>query len=190
MNLDWLKVGIAPLKDLIDFLYKKSQTNDVQKKQVIMELTNNLNVFKNGFINEVAYDSLIDLLTNDAIQQAVKVNFLFHKLKSGTIDTIHILDDRNKKYIGWTAERLIDKIDEKIVELKNIKKMNNGSVKEVKNNISLMMSNLYYRMKLLADFIRDGHIEINQEAEDLPEGFTVSEPQKAIQENVKKYDVF
>ena len=185
MNLDWLKLSIAPLKDLIDFLYKKSLTNDVQKKQVIMELTNNLNVFKNGFINEVAYDSLIDLLTNDAIQQAVKVNFLFHKLKAGTIDNIHVIDDRNKKYVGWTAEKLIDKIDEKIVELKNIKKMNNGSVKEVKNNVSLMMSNLYYRMKLLADFIRDGHIELNQDAEELPEGFTTSEPQKAIQGNVK-----
>lgn len=154
MNLEWLKAGIAPLKDLIDFLYKKSQTNDVQKKQVIMELRNNLNVFKNGFINEVAYDTLIDLLSNDAIQQAVKSNFAFNKLKAGTIATTDIFDDRNKKYGGWTVDRLIDKIDEKIVELKNIKRMNNGSVKDVKNNISLMMSNLYYRMKLLADFIK------------------------------------
>jgi len=51
---------------------------------------------------------------------------------------------------------LIDKIDEKIVELKNIKKMNNNTVKEVKNNITLMMSNLYFRMKLMADFIQSG----------------------------------
>jgi archaellum component FlaC len=48
----------------------------------------------------------------------------------------------------------MDKIDEKIEELKNIKKMNKGTVENVKNNISLMMSNLYYRMKLMADFIR------------------------------------
>ena len=65
-----------------------------------------------------------------------------------------IYDERNKKYAGWTAEKLIDKIDEKIVELRNIKKMNQGSVKDVRNNISLMMSNLYFRMKLLADFIQ------------------------------------
>ncbi|MEJ7768982.1 MAG: hypothetical protein WKF89_14290, partial [Chitinophagaceae bacterium] len=137
-----------------DFLYKKSQTNDVQKKQVIMELRNNLNVFKNGIINKCGYDCMIDLMSNDAIQQAVKANFLFSKLKDGDIEAIHILNDRNKKYLGWTAEKLTDKIDEKIVELKNIKKMNNGSVKDLKNNISLMMSNLYYRMKLLADFIK------------------------------------
>ena len=152
--MDWLKNGIAPLKDLIDFLYKKSQTNDVIKKQVIMELRNNLNVFKNGYLNDVAYDQMIDLLSNDSFQQAIKSNFTFAKLKSGTIPADKIYNDRNKKYTGWTAERLLDKIDEKIVELKNIKKMNNGSVREVKNNITLMMSNLYYRMKLLADFIQ------------------------------------
>jgi hypothetical protein len=151
--MEWLNAGIGPLKDLVAFLQKKAKTNDVQKKQLIMELRNNLNVFKNGFINEVSYDSIIDLLSNDAIQQAIRKNFSFKRLKAGTISAGLIRDDRNKKYIGWTAEKLTDKIDEKIVELKNLKKMNNGSVKQVKNNISLMMSNLYFRMILLADFI-------------------------------------
>jgi hypothetical protein len=154
MNMEWLKSGIAPLKDLLDFLYRKSQTNDVIKKQVIMELRNNLNVFKNGYLNEVAYDTMIDLLSNESIQEAIRSNFKFNKLKPGRISDEQIYNDRNKKYSGWTAERLIEKIDEKIVELKNIKKMNNGSVKEVRNNVTLMLSNLYYRMKLLADFIQ------------------------------------
>jgi len=154
--MEWLNSSIAPLKELLAFLYKKSKTNDVHKKQVIMELRNNLNVFKNGFLNNAPYDTLIDLLANEAIQGAIKENFSFKKLRPGTIPSSHIYDDRNKKYTGWTAERLIDKIDEKIVELKNIKKMNNSSVKDVKNNISLMMSNLYFRMKLMADFIQSG----------------------------------
>ncbi|HMH32291.1 MAG TPA: hypothetical protein VK543_04630 [Puia sp.] len=153
--MEWLNTGIGPLKDLVAFLHKKTKTNDIQKKQLIMELRNNLNVFKNGFINEVSYDSIIDLLSNEAVQQAVRKNFPFKRLKTGTISARLIKDDRNKKYIGWTAEKLTDKIDEKIVELKNLKKMNNGSVMQVKNNISLMMSNLYFRMKLLADFITD-----------------------------------
>lgn len=156
MNLDWLKSGITPLQGLIGFLQKKSETNDVQKKQLLMELRNNLNIFSNGFKNDVSFDKLIDLLSNEAIQQAIKNNFSFSKLRSGKIDAKHIYNDRNKKYIGWTAEQLIDKIDEKIVELKNIKKMN-GSVEKAKNNIPLMVSNLYYRMKLLADFIRAGN---------------------------------
>lgn len=154
MNPDWLKSGITPLDNLIAFLYKQSKTNDVLKKQVLMELRNNLNIFKNAYLNEVSHDIVIDLLSNDAIQEAVKNNFNFKKLKAGGIEPYHVFDDRNKKYIGWTAEKIIDKIDEKIAELKLLKKMNKGSVEKLKNNIPLMISNLFYRMKLLADFIK------------------------------------
>ena len=154
MNLDWLKTGIGPLKDLVTFLNKESKTNDVLKKQVIRELRDNLNIFSNAYKNSNPPDVMIDLLSNEAIKEAIKNNFKFKKIKDGTIEPYHVFDERNKKYIGWDAEKLIDKIDEKIQELKNIKKMNGNSVEKVKNNISLMLSNLYYRMKLLADFIK------------------------------------
>lgn len=151
--MEWLKSGITPLRDLIAFLNKKAQTNNIHKKQLIKELRNNLNVFSNGFLNNSSYDTIIDLLGNDAFQDAVKNNFTFKKLKSGKIEMHHVHDERNKKYIGWNAEKLADKIDEKITELRNIKRLNSGTVKEIKNNVALMMSNLYFRMKLLADFI-------------------------------------
>jgi hypothetical protein len=154
MQLEWLKTGIGPLKDLLTFLSKEGKTNDILKKQVIRELRNNLNIFHNAYLNNVSPDTMIELLGNEAIIDAVKNNFKFKKLKAGSIEPYHVFDDRNKKYIGWDAEKLVDKIDEKIEELKNIKKMNKGSVEDVKNNISLMLSNLYYRMKLLADFIK------------------------------------
>lgn len=154
MSLEWLKTGIGPLKDVITFLTHEGKTNDILKKQVIRELRNNLNIFHNAFMNEVAADVMIDMLSNETIKKAVEENFKFKKLKPGSIEPYHVFDDRNKKYIGWDADKLVDKIDEKIEELKNIKKMNDGSVKTVKNNISLMLSNLYYRMKLLADFIK------------------------------------
>ncbi|HVY75465.1 MAG TPA: hypothetical protein VG890_11580 [Puia sp.] len=152
--MEWFNSGIAPVKDLLSFLYKKSQTNDINKKQLIIELRDNLNVFKNGFMNQTPYDQMIDLLQHSAYQSAIRENFAFKKLRAGLIRAEIIYDERNKKYAGWTAEKLMDKIDEKIVELKNIKKMNNDSVKAVKNNISLMMSNLYFRIKLMADFIK------------------------------------
>jgi hypothetical protein len=154
MTLDWLKTGIGPLKDILTFLNKEGKTNDVLKKQVLRELRNNLNIFHNAFLNNVSPDVMIDMLSNEAITLAIKDNFRFKKLKAGKIEPYHVFDDRNKKYIGWECDRLVDKIDEKIEELRNIKKMNGNSVEKVKNNISLMLSNLYYRMKLLADFIR------------------------------------
>jgi hypothetical protein len=154
MNLDWLKTGIGPLKDLLTFLSKEGKTNDVLKRQIIRELRNNLNIFHNAYMNAVSADVMIDLLSNKAIEEGVKNNFKCKKLKPGSIEPYHVEDERNKKYIGWDAEKLVDKIDEKIEELKNIKKMNGGSVEKAQNNISLMLSNLYYRMKLLADFIK------------------------------------
>jgi hypothetical protein len=154
MEWEWLKAGMGPLKDLVSFLNKEGKTNDVLKKQVIRELRNNLNIFHNGFLNNVSQDVIIEMLSNEAIKEAIKENFKFKKLKPGTIEPYHIYDERNKRYTGWEAEKLVDKIDEKIEELKNIRKMNGGSVTGVKNNVSLMLSNLYYRMKLLADFIR------------------------------------
>lgn len=154
MQLEWLKTGITPLKDLLTFLNKEGKTNDVLKKQVIRELRNNLNIFHNAFLNNVSPDVMIDMLANESIKKAIDGNFKFKKLKAGSIEPYHVFDDRNKKYTGWDAEKLIEKIDEKIEELKNIKKMNGNSTERVKNNISLMLSNLYYRMKLLADFIK------------------------------------
>ncbi len=152
--MEWLNSSLAPLKELLAFLYKKSKTNDVHKKQVLIELRDNLNVFKNGFLNQSPYDTIIELLSRDSIQAAIKENFSFRKLRHGTLPASAIYEERNKKYVGWTAEKLVDKIDEKIVELKNIKKMNGGTVQNARNNISLMISNLYFRMKLLADFIQ------------------------------------
>jgi len=154
MEWEWLKTGIGPLKDLLSFLSKESKTSDVLKKQVIRELRNNLNIFQNGYQNKVKPDVMVDLLSNEAIKDAIKENFKFKKLKPGSIEPYHIFDDRNKKYIGWDCEKLIDKIDEKIEEIRNIKKMNGNTLDKVTNNVSLMLSNLYYRMKLLADFIR------------------------------------
>src|SRR5688572_1088636 len=118
MQLEWLKTGIAPLKDILTFLNKEGRTNDILKKQVIRELRNNLNIFHNAYLNKVAADIMIDMLGNDAIKEAIKNNFKFKKIKAGNIEPYHVYDDRNKKYIGWDVERLIDKIDEKIEELK------------------------------------------------------------------------
>src|SRR5688572_38528 len=118
MEWEWLKTGIGPLKDLVTFLNKESRTSDVVKKQVIRELQNNLNIFHNGFLNNISQDVLIDMLSNEAIKDAIKQNFKFKKLKIGRVEPYHIDEDRNKKYVGWNAEKLVDKIDEKIEELR------------------------------------------------------------------------
>ena len=153
LSWNWLSSTVSPLQSLIGFLQKQSKTNDVQKKQVIMELRDNLNLFKEAYENPISYDRLVDLLSNDAYRNAVKENFNFKKIKSGNIKKLHIKDERNMRYIDWTAEKLMDKIDEKIQALKNVKKLNGGKLEKDSQRVSLKISNLYFRMKLMADFI-------------------------------------
>lgn len=152
--MEWLKAGLGPLEKLISFLQAKSVTNDVQKKQVLRELQHNLNVFKNGYLNGFPEDTLIGNLTNEAYKSAITANFKFNKLRAGKIEPYHILDERNRRYQGWTIEQLFDKIDEKIEELRTLQRMNGGSVNNLRNNTALMLSNLYFRLKLAADFIQ------------------------------------
>ncbi|MGL6268512.1 MAG: hypothetical protein ACRC2O_11340 [Chitinophagaceae bacterium] len=153
LTWNWLSSTVSPLQSLIGFLQKQSKTNDVQKKQVIMELRDNLNLFKEAYEKPITYDRLVELLSNDAYRNAVKENFNFKKVKSGNIKKQHIKDERNMRYIDWTAEKLMDKIDEKIQALKNVKKLNSGKLEKDSQRVSLKISNLYFRMKLMADFI-------------------------------------
>lgn len=152
--MEWLKAGLGPLEKLISFLQLKSDTTDIHKKELLRELRLNLSVFRNGYLNKFPDDTIISNLSNEAIRAAIKVNFKFTKLKAGKIEPYHILDERNRRYQGWTIAMLFDKIDEKIEEIRTIQKMNGGTVHKVKNNMSLMLSNLFFRLKLAADFIQ------------------------------------
>lgn len=152
--MEWLKAGLGPLEKLISFLQQKSDTTDIHKKELLRELRLNLSVFRNGYLNKFPDDTIISNLSNEAIRAAIKVNFKLTKLKAGKIEPYHILDERNRRYQGWTIAMLFDKIDEKIEEIRTIQKMNGGTVHKVKNNMSLMLSNLYFRLKLAADFIQ------------------------------------
>lgn len=152
--MEWLKMGLGPLEKLISFLQAKSVTNDVQKKQVLRELQHNLNVFKNGYLNHFSEDTMIGHLANEAYKSAISSNFKFSKLRAGKIEPYHILDERNRRYQGWTIEQLLEKVDEKIEELRTLQRMNGGSVENLRNNTALMLSNVYFRLKLAADFIQ------------------------------------
>ena len=100
MNLDWLKTGIGPLKDLLTFLTKEGKTNDVLKKQLLRELRNNLNIFHNAFLNNVSADVMIDMLSNETVKKAIESNFKFKKLKPGSIEPYHVHNDRNKNTLA------------------------------------------------------------------------------------------
>ena len=157
--MDWISGGLGAIgefRNILTSLTAKSKSTNVHKKLIIRELRDNLRKYESVFKNNLSVDLLIDNLDNEAVENAIQDNFDFKKLKRGEIPEKLIREPRNKKYAGWTAETLIDKIDEKIEELKNLKRLNKGTVLDLRHsNTHLMLSNLFYRMKLLARFIND-----------------------------------
>jgi hypothetical protein len=154
VSFEWVKTEIESLKDTLSFLTRASKTNELIKRQLLRELRNNLNIYHNASLNNVSNDIVIDMLSNEAISEAHKQDFSFRKIRSGKIEVQHVKDDANRQCIGWTAQKLFYDIDESIEKLKNLKKLNHDNRDEL-SNLSGMLIILYFRMKLMADFIRN-----------------------------------
>ena len=149
-----IRSSIDLISDLIPYLSEKAKNSGKQKKLVIRELRDNLNTLKNGYKHKLSADVIVETLRNDAYRQALEENFDFNKIRRGELQEFEISDKRNLRYLGWTMERLLDKIDEKVEELKQLQKMTGSLAKLENTNVSLMLGNLYFRIKLAAEFMR------------------------------------
>ncbi|MBN2812593.1 MAG: hypothetical protein JXQ80_00880 [Bacteroidales bacterium] len=155
MALDWLS-GIKDIAELITGLGKKIKSDKATKDLLLRELRINIKAFETAQKSEkIDYDRLLGLLKNDTIKQARKDRFSFNTVKSGHLTETDIRDERNNRYKGKDCGWVFKNIDEKIEDLQN-QQQYHGSLNSVdKANIALQFSNLFYKMKLLADFIRD-----------------------------------
>jgi len=153
MAFDWISV-IKIIPDLVGNLGGLVKYNRATKDALIRELRLNIKAFNTAFKNKkIDYDKLIDLLQNDAIKTARKSRFTFNSIKAQSIKQQDIRDSRNLRYIDKDCDWLFKNIDEKIEDLR-IQKQYNNSLNQLENsNISLQFSNLFFKMKLLADFI-------------------------------------
>lgn len=153
MAWDWLS-SIKSIADTLLSLSELIKSNRATKDLLLRELKINIKAFEAAQKSKkIDYDKLLELLKNDKVQKARESRYTFSTIKKGEIEQIHIKDDRNKRYVGKDCEWLFKNIDEKIEDLRN-QKQYYGSLKEVeKTSIALQFSNLFYKMKLLADFI-------------------------------------
>lgn len=153
MAFDWLSI-IKTIPDLVSDLGGLVKYNRATKDALIRELRLNLKAFKTAYKNKkIDYDKLMELLQNEAIKSARKSRFTFTTIKSDKIKKKDIKDSRNSRYEGKDCDWLFKNIDEKIEDLR-IQKQYNGSLNNIENsNIPLQFSNLFYKLKLLADFI-------------------------------------
>lgn len=152
MITEYFTVAIE-IAGIIKSLGKFITLGNSKKNILIRELNQNLVSFDNAKKTKMNYDQLISILSNEKTIMILEKGFMFNLIKFGNIKDAHIKDKRNKRYKGKNCKWLFVNICEKIQELKNLKKAHK-SFKNIKGlNISLQFSNLFYKMKLLSDFI-------------------------------------
>lgn len=155
MAFEWLNL-IHELPEILGQLSGLIKGNRVLKDQLIRELRLNLKAFETAQKSKAMdYDKLLELLHNAQIQAARKQRFTFATIKSGEVKACHVFNPRNEKYIGRDCAWLFKNIDEKIEDLR-MQKQYHGSLNALADrNIALQFSNLFYKLKLTADFIVD-----------------------------------
>lgn len=155
MAWEWLS-SIKDIAEILGSLGELVKNNRAIKDLLIRELKLNIKAFETAQKNRIInYDKLLELLKNEQIQKARETRYTFSTIKRGNIESRHIKDNRNKRYEGKNCEWLFKNIDEKIEELRNQKKYHGSLMQIEKTSIALQFSNLFYKMKLLADFISD-----------------------------------
>jgi len=144
---------LKQIPEIIVSLSKILIKNRADQKLLVFELKRNLKQFENAAKIGLENDKLIKILSNNAIKKAQESGFVFSLIKFGKIKNKHIKDRRNHKYKGKDCEWLFLSISDKIEELKGIYSVQKlGDIKRL--SLNLQFSNLFYKMKLLAEFIR------------------------------------
>jgi hypothetical protein len=153
-TMDWSWISALPIAQVYVDLGKLVKYNSAHKDLLVRELRRNIKAFKTAERSRnVDYDTLLSLLRTEAFENALKDRYPFSKVKRGRIESKHIFDKRNQRYIGKSADWMFKNIDSKIIELRDMY-VQFGSLQKVDNtNIALHFTNLFYKMKLLADFI-------------------------------------
>lgn len=145
----------SSISTFYSYLTKRSQTNNIHKKLVFREIRDNLKRLQNRNKRNLKMDQLILSLKNEAYTNAILNGFDLNSLATNkqTVVTESILiKKRNSRYLGWNCERLLDSVDAKIVELKDLVSYYD-SLDQSTNNFTLKLNNLYYQILLLVILI-------------------------------------
>lgn len=152
--MDWSWLAALPIAEVYSDLGRLIKYNSAHKDMLVRELRRNIKAFKSAKRSRsIDYDKLLDLMRTEAFENALADKYPFSKVKKGKIEAKHVFDKRNQRYIGKTAGWMFKNIESKITELHDLKAQV-GSLRYAQNtNVALHFTNLFFKMKLLADFI-------------------------------------
>lgn len=146
------------LTAVYDYLSEKAKTKNIEKRFIFRELKNNLKRLENSNKKNVKLDKLILSLENTAILKAMKIGFNFNDLASKKIVVREdlVIKKRNKRYLNWNCEKLVNSIESKIQVLKDSIQYFDD-LNKANTNFRLKLNNLYFQILLLVVLINESN---------------------------------
>ncbi len=141
--------------ELYGFLSQKSKSKNAAKRMLIREIRNNIKRLEHRNRNGINRLMLIQKLENASLLAALEQDFSFNKLCPGQKVNPSSLAHFSpaEKYAGWDADRLMNSIDEKIVQLKELSELyTNEGINAI--NLTLRLNNLYAQLILVSVLIK------------------------------------
>mgnify|MGYP007078092555 FL=1 len=145
-----LTQGVGGLKDVLKFLAERARSKDVIKNALLREMRDNLQLLSHRNNATLDVKALIAQLSARAMAEAFSANYTFKKLANNKkVPATLILNDRQKRYVDWDAERLVVSIEGKIHDLKNMLIIY-PNIFKAPVNLTARLDNLYYQLLLLS----------------------------------------
>lgn len=141
--------------ELYGFLSQKSKSRNATKRMLLREIRNNIKRLEHRNRKGVNRHILIQKLENTSLIAALDQDFSFNKLCPGQKVNPAMLTQfaPAEKYAGWDANRLMNSIDEKIVQLKELSELYSPEgIKAI--NLTQRLNNLFAQLLLVSVLIK------------------------------------
>ena len=142
--------------DLLTVIKDKRKYRRIYLKEIKIEIRDNITLLRNRNKKNILKEKLIERLKDTAIRESIVVETDYNQLakKNAVVDKKHIKRKREKVCISWDCNKLVDKVSDKITDLKNQIEIVKDFDKN-KSGITQRLDNLYYQLLLLNELIKE-----------------------------------
>lgn len=148
---------IQDLYAVFDSLYAKNLQKQVLKDSVEMEMAQNLDFLRAALQEQLEAEKIISGLENKYFLESIKSGFDFNSLQKSKLQTFTTGNIKEfNPYLGWSTEKLIKKVYERIAVLKKL------STTKPSIDVSRRLQNLFKLMILTIAHINDDKITLKK----------------------------
>jgi len=149
---------IRDLYTVFDREYSRHLAHRSSKNSLLQEFRRNLAFLREGLAGQVATEVLIDGLEDRQFHNALESGFRFDSLQRRSLARSTCAGvPAFERYQGWSSERLICKVYERVAILKKLRQGQSGI------DLQLRLQNLFKLMMLVAAHLEGRQLKIRRQ---------------------------